>query len=469
MGNEKKNDLTVKYDYVWDRLDEAGRRAVMEMGEDYKHFLDASKTERLCTEEIVRRAEAHGFRELTSLSTVKPGDKVYSVNRGKGAMLAVIGSEPIVSGMHIVGSHIDSPRLDLKQNPVYEDSGMTLLKTHYYGGIRKYQWLARPLALHGVVFCGDGRKVEVHVGDQEGDPVFFISDLPPHLSAEQDKTALGTAVAGENLSPVAGTLPEGTADDSERAERFKQGVLKMLNEKYGIVEEDFVSAELELVPAGKAYDVGFDRGAVASYGHDDRVCAYAAMEALFACGQVRRTAVALFVDKEEIGSMGSTGMQSHYFVNTVGELIERQSGVCGALDTARAMAASSMLSSDVCVAFDPNYPSVSEQRNNAMLGKGVTLVKYTGSRGKAGANDAHAEFVGEIRRMLNQAGVVWQTSEIGKVDAGGGGTIAYILSNYNMDVLDIGVPVLAMHAPCEVVSKADVYMTSRAYSAFFGS
>ena len=464
MSSKKGADFAVKYSFAWDRLDAAERSAVMDMGEDYKRFLDASKTERLCAEEIVRRARERGFTELSGRPVLKPGDRIYSVNRGKNVILAVIGEEPIVSGMHIVGSQIDSPRLDVKQNPVYEDGGMALFKTHYYGGIRKYQWLARPLALHGVVFLGDGSKVEVHVGDSDGDPVFFISDLPPHLSAEQDKLVLGSAIAGESLNPIAGTLPSG---EEEAAERFKRGILELLHEKYGIVEEDFVSAELEFVPAGRAHDVGLDRGAIAAYGHDGRVCAYAAMDAIFACGKVSKTAVALFVDKEEIGSVGNTGMQSRYFVNTVGEMIERQSGTCGALDAVRSLASSTMLSSDVCTAFDPNYPSVSEQRNNAFLGKGVALIKYTGVRGKSGANDAHAEFVGEIRRMLNSAGVVWQTSELGKVDAGGGGTIAYILANYDMDVLDIGVPVLAMHAPYEVVSKADVYMTRKAYSAFF--
>ena len=459
-----EENLTVKYGLVWDTLDEAQKSAVMAMGEDYKQFMDASKTERTCTQEIVRRAQARGFVDLNTVDSLKPGDKVYSVGRGKNVVLAVIGEEEVAAGVRIVGSHIDSPRLDIKQNPLYESDGMALLKTHYYGGIRKYQWVARPLALYGVVILRDGSKVELAIGDEPGDPVFYISDLLPHLAADQNKKTLAEGIAGEDLNAMAGSLPLG---DEKAEQRFKKQVLTLLHEKYGIVEEDFVSAELELVPAGKARDVGFDRGSVAAYGHDDRVCAYTSMAALFEIEHCAKTSVALFVDKEEVGSNGNTGMHSRYFANVLGTMIELQRGVCSGFEIDRAMARSALLSSDVAAAFDPNYPSVSDPRNNAYLGKGVTLVKYTGSRGKGGSNDANAEFIGWVRRVFNEAGIVWQTSELGKVDQGGGGTIAYILANADMDVIDVGVPVLSMHAPVEIVSKADVYMTAQGYKAFY--
>ena len=457
--------LHVQYGPVWDRIDPEQRREVMAMGEDYKRFLNAGKTERLCTREIVRRAEAQGFTDLDRADSLKPGDKVYSVNRGKNVVLAVIGSAPVAAGLSIVGSHIDSPRLDLKQNPLYEDGGMALLKTHYYGGIHKYQWLARPLALYGVVVRGDGSTVEIDIGDDPGDPVFLISDLLPHLSDDYRKKPLAQAVTGEDLHAIAGTLPRG----GDVREQVKQNVLQLLHEKYGIVEEDFISAELELVPAGEARDVGFDRGAVASYGNDDRSCAYASLDAILSARPGQKTAVALFMDKEEVGSVGATGMQSKYFTNTVGRMIQLQQGTCTGFDVDRALSRSGMLSADVAAAYDPKYASVSDPCNSAYLGRGTAIVKYTGHRGKSRASDASAEFLGEVRQVLNQAGVIWQTSEMGKVDQGGGGTIAYILANHDMDVLDVGVPVLAMHAPYEVISKADLYMAARAYRAFYES
>jgi len=460
----QKNELTVKYGLVWDALDEAQRAEVMAMGEDYKAFMDASKTERVCADEIVRRAKEAGFVDLNTVTELKAGDKVYSLARGKNVTLAVIGKEEVAKGVNIVGSHIDSPRLDLKQNPLYEDGGMALIKTHYYGGVRKYQWVALPLALYGVVVLADGSMINVSVGDDENDPVFYISDLLPHLAADQNKRTLAEGVAGEELNAIVGTLPMG---EEKEEVRFKKNVLKMLNEKYGMVEEDFVSAELELVPAGKARDVGFDRGSIAAHGHDDRVCAYTSMQALFETTECEKTAVALFVDKEEVGSNGNTGMHSRYFANVIGTMIELQRGSCNGFDIDRAMAKSALLSSDVAAAFDPNYPSVADPRNTSYLGKGVTIVKYTGSRGKGGCNDANAEFVGKVRKIMNDAGVIWQTSELGKVDQGGGGTIAFILANADMDVVDIGVPVLSMHAPFEVISKADLYMTAKAYKAFY--
>ena len=460
------DNLTVKYGYVWDALNEEQRAEVMTMGEDYKAFMDASKTERTCTNELVKRAEAAGFVNLDTVTELKAGDKVYSVARGKNVTMAVIGTEEVAKGVNIVGSHIDSPRLDLKQNPLYEAEGMALLKTHYYGGVRKYQWVARPLALYGVVIKADGTSVEINIGDEENDPIFYISDLLPHLAADQNKKTLAEGIGGEDLNAMIGSLPMG----DEKAEiRFKKNVLTLLNEKYGMVEEDFVSAELELVPAGKARDIGLDRGSIAAYGHDDRVCAYTSMQALFeVAGQpIKKTAIALFVDKEEVGSNGNTGMHSRYFANVLGTMIELQRGTCNGFDIDRCMAKSALLSSDVAAASDPNWPGVAEARNTAYLGKGVTIVKYTGSRGKGGCNDANAEFVGEVRKCLNDAGVVWQTSELGKVDQGGGGTIAFILANADMDVLDIGVPVLSMHAPFEVISKADLYSTAQAYRAFY--
>lgn len=460
----EKPGLSVRYGLVWDSLNDEQRAAVMEVGEDYKRFMDASKTERLCAREIVRRAQQQGFSELQSKKSLKPGDKVYSVNRGKSVMLAVIGRQNVAQGLSIVGSHIDSPRLDLKQNPLYEDGSMALLKTHYYGGVRKYQWVARPLALCGAVVLRDGSIAEIEVGSAPGDPVFYISDLLPHLSADQNKKTLAEGITGEDLNAVAGTLPGAETD-----RRFATGVLRLLNEKYGMTEEDFVSAELELVPAENARDVGFDRSCVAAYGHDDRVCAYTSMQALFDVQECEKTAVALFVDKEEVGSMGNTGMHSRYFANVVGQMIRLQEGACSGFDVDLALAKSALLSSDVAAALDPNYPTVADPRNAAVLGKGVTLVKYTGSRGKSGSNDASAEFIGRVRRCFGEAGVVWQTGELGKVDQGGGGTIAYILANCDMDVLDVGVPVLSMHAPFELVSKADVYMTIRAYRAFYKS
>ena len=461
MGNEK---LSVKYDFVWDVINDAQKAEIMAMGEDYKAFMDASKTERTCTDEIVRRAKEAGYVDINTVTKLEKGDKVYSTNRGKNVVLAVIGEEPVANGVNIVGSHIDSPRLDLKQNPLIEKGGMAMFKTHYYGGVRKYQWVARPLALYGVVIMANGEKVEIAIGDDEGDPIFYISDLLPHLAADQNKKTLAEGVGGEDLNPICGTLPVG---DEKDANRFKMGVLQLLNEKYGIVEEDFTSAELELVPAGKARDVGFDRGSIAAYGHDDRVCAYTSLAALFAIKECKKTAIALMVDKEEVGSNGSTGMHSKYFANLIGTMIELQKGSCSGFDVDKALAKSALLSSDVAAAFDPNHPNVAEANNTSYLGKGVTLIKYTGRGGKGGSNDANAEFIGEVRKCLNDAGVIWQTSELGKVDQGGGGTIAYILANADMDVIDVGVPVLSMHAPFEVVSKADVYMTAKGYEAFY--
>lgn len=470
MDNNGK--LFYKKHYIWEKLSSGEKDEVFKLGADYRAFMDASKTERLSVKEIVKRAEAEGFVNLEGKKEVKPGDRLYFVNKGKNAVLAVIGKESVEKGMNIVGSHIDSPRLDLKQNPLYEKHGVSLLKTHYYGGIKKYQWVTIPLAIYGTVVKANGETVEVAVGDDENDPVFYITDLLPHLAKEQEGKKLSEAIEGESLNVIIGSLPAeggaGDEDDEKDGKRFKLNVLKILNEKYGMIEEDFQTAELEIVPAGKARDVGLDRGMVLAYGHDDRVCAYASLKAILESENPDKTAVALFADKEEIGSVGNTGMHSSFFSNVTAELIEMQSsGNYCELSLKRALAGSSMLSSDVAAGVDPTYSDVSEIQNAALMGKGTALIKYTGSKGKSGANDANAEYIGRLRKLFNENGVIWQTAELGKVDQGGGGTIAYIMAKYNMDVVDIGVPVLSMHAPYEVISKTDLYMTYKAYKTFY--
>jgi aspartyl aminopeptidase len=456
-------ELLYKKNFIWEKIGVEEREKVFELGEDYKSFIDASKTERLSIKEIIRRAEQQGFKPLDEFNELKPGDKVYYVNKRKSAVLAVIGKEKIENGMNIVGSHVDSPRIDLKQNPLYEEHGLSLLKTHYYGGIRKYQWVALPLALYGTIVKADGETIDISIGDDEKDPVFYITDLLPHLAKEQNDKKLSEAIEGEALNVIIGSLPAEGKDDEKR---FKLNVLKILNEKYGMIEEDFQTAEIEIVPAGRSRDVGIDRGMISAYGHDDRVCAYTSLKAIFEIEDNNRTAVALFADKEEVGSMGNTGMHSEFFNNMVGEMILLQ-GNSDMLSLKRALANSSMLSSDVAAGVDPTYPKVTEIQNAAVMGQGVVMVKYTGSRGKSGANDASAEYIGKIRKIFNESNIMWQSAELGKVDQGGGGTIAYIMANLNMDVVDLGVPVLSMHAPFELVSKTDVYMTYKAYKAFY--
>ncbi|WP_416197639.1 MAG: aminopeptidase [Sporanaerobacter sp.] len=475
MTNKKdakqlKENLTFEFKNVWDALSAEEEKELFEVNEDYKKFLDDGKTEREATKDIIRRAEAKGFKSLDEIMNsnkkLAPGMKVYANNKNKGVALFIIGKEDISAGMNIVGSHIDSPRLDLKQNPLYEDSDMAYLKTHYYGGIRKYQWVSLPLALHGVIIKNNGEKVDIVIGEDENDPVFFISDLLPHLAKDQGSKKLDEAIAGEGLNIIIGSIPY-TSDDIDS--KVKLNVLKILNDKYGITEEDFTTAEIEAVPAGKAKDLGIDRGLVLSYGHDDRVCAYTSLRAILEVENPERTAVGLFVDKEEIGSVGNTGMHSRFFEDTVAEIVYLLDENANNIKIRRALANSRVLSSDVAAGYDPNYADAFEKRNSAYLGKGIALVKYTGSRGKGGSNDANAEYIGDIRRIFNEANVMWQTAELGKVDQGGGGTIAYILANYGMEVVDCGVPVLSMHAPYEAVSKADVYMTYRGYKAFYNA
>ena len=450
---------------AWNTYDEAKKQEVFAFSEDYKRFISVCKTERECVAETIRMAEAKGYRNLDTLvasnTPLKPGDKVYANNMGKTIALFVIGSEPLEAGMKILGAHVDSPRLDIKQNPLYEDHDLALLDTHYYGGVKKYQWVTLPLALHGVVVLKDGTKVEVVIGEKEEDPVVGVSDLLIHLSADQLKKSGSEVVEGEDLNILVGSMPL----DKEGSDQVKAMVLDILRKEYGFAEEDFLSAELEAVPAGKARDYGIDRSMIMGYGHDDRVCAYTSLMAMLELETCDKTCVSLLVDKEEVGSIGATGMQSKFFENSVAEVMN----LCGnysELGVRRALKNSKMLSSDVSAAYDPNYASVNEMKNTAFFGKGIVFNKYTGSRGKGGCNDANAEFIAELRQIMEKEGVVFQTAELGKVDQGGGGTIAYILAQYNMEVIDCGVAVQNMHAPWEVVSKADVYETKQGYVAF---
>lgn len=429
---------------------------IFDYAKGYIDFLNKSKTERLSTQYAIAAAEKHGFVPYHSVSTLKQGDKVYFVNREKAIILAIIGKD-LNDGINLVGAHIDSPRLDLKQNPLFEDTKLGYLKTHYYGGIKKYQWTAIPLAIYGIIYTKNGTKVEIAIGDKPDDPVFTVTDLLPHLSDSQANKKVKEAIAGEKLNVLCGSIPF----DAETKDAVKLNLLKLLNEQYGIVEEDFICGELEIVPAFNAKDVGFDRSLVGGYGQDDRVCAYTALTAILNAEPSDKTAMCYLVDKEEIGSMGNTGAQSRFFEHVVYDICK----MTGA-DRLISVRKSACLSADVGAALDPIYPEVSEKRNSAYLNRGVLLTKYTGARGKSGANDAHAEFVHGVRKVLDEAGIVWQTGELGQVDEGGGGTIAQFMANLNMDVLDAGVPLLSMHSPFEIASKADIYMTYLCYKAF---
>ena len=429
--------------------------------EDYRVFLSKSKTERLATRNAVELAIAHGYKRLDSVASLKPGDKVYDVNRDKNVVLFVIGTEKITNGINILGAHIDSPRIDLKQNPLYESTSFALLDTHYYGGIKKYQWVARPLSLIGVIYKKDGSVVEVNIGDNPNDPVFGISDLLIHLSQEQLTKPAAKVIEGENLDVTLGSLALTEGENKD----VKSNVLRILKEKYGVEEDDFVSAEIEVVPQGEAKDYGIDKSMIAGYGHDDRVCAYTSLRAILDVENPKRTSCCILVDKEEIGSVGATGAQSRYFENVIAELMEKN-GEYSELNLRRCLTNSKMLSSDVSAGVDPLFLSVNELKNSAYLNKGIVFNKYTGSRGKSGCNDASPKFIAEIRNVLDEEGIYYQTSELGRVDLGGGGTIAYILANLNMDVIDAGIAVLNMHAPMEIVSKIDVYEAYRAYKAF---
>ncbi|MGL4913097.1 MAG: aminopeptidase [Romboutsia sp.] len=438
---------------------------VMKYSKEYMNFLDSGKTERTSALEVIRLAKESGYisiDEAISKGNVEPGDKIYANNKDKSVALFLIGDKPLEKGMRIVGGHLDVPRIDLKANPLYQEANLGFFKTHYYGGIKKYQWTALPLALHGVVILNDGSKVDICIGEDEKDPVFCITDLLPHLSADQMQKKLSDGITGEGLNLLIGHMPL----EGEEKEAIEANILKILNEKYNMIEEDFLSAEIEIVPAGKARDLGLDRSMVLAYGHDDRVCSYAGVKAILDSESVEYTGVALCVDKEEVGSQGNTGMHSKFFENTVAELIALQENYCE-LKLKRAMSNSKVLSADVAAGYDPNFADAYEKRNSAYLGRGVVVSKYTGSRGKGGCNDANAEFTAEIRRIFNKADIVWQTAELGKVDQGGGGTIAYILANYGAEVIDCGVGVLNMHAPNEIVSKVDIYEMYKGYKAFY--
>ena len=458
-GEELRKALSYDRKNGYDRLLPGEQEAMEEYCAGYKEFLDAGKTERECVDRAVALAEAAGFRAYARGMELKPGDKVYRVNRGKSVMLAVMGKESLAEGVHIAAAHIDSPRLDLKQNPLYEADELAYCKTHYYGGIRKYQWVTIPLELHGVVALKSGQVVRVSVGNGEGDPLFTIDDLLPHLGVEQSKKPLGEAIPGESLNILVGSRP--LADD-EGKDRVKLTVLELLNRKYGIVEEDFISAELCAVPAFRACDIGFDRSMIGAYGHDDRVCAYACLAAILQLSAPERTAVCVLADKEEIGSEGVTGMKSAAFDTFMEDLCAGQD-----VPVRACYEKSFCLSADVTAAYDPNFADVYEKRNSAFVNYGIGLCKYTGARGKSGASDASAELVARVRRVLDEAGVVWQMAELGKVDAGGGGTVAMFMAERNIDTLDAGVPVLSMHSPFETVGKLDCYMTFKGMKAIY--
>ena len=452
---------------AWKGYDETKSAKVDALAKDYMDFLDNGKTERECVDTIVNQIEAAGYRELPELmkegKKLSAGDKVYAVWMNKTVVMFQIGTKPMTEGLNILGAHIDSPRLDIKQNPLYEDSDFALLDTHYYGGIKKYQWVTLPLALHGVVAKKDGSIVEINIGENEDDPVFFISDLLIHLSADQMSKKASEVVGGEDLDIILCGRPL----QGEEKEPVKALLLKILKERYDIEENDMLSAEIEAVPAGKTRDFGLDRSMLLGYGHDDRVCAYASLEAILTLPAVPRyTCCCLLADKEEIGSVGATGMRAHYFENAMAELIALTTPAYSELTLRRALRACRMLSCDVSAGFDPLYASAFEKKNAALMGHGVCYNKFTGSRGKSGSNDANAEFIGRLRKIMDDNNVTWQTAELGKVDVGGGGTIAYICAKYGMNVIDCGIPVLSMHAPWEVISKVDLWEEYKCYCAF---
>ena len=453
---ELKEKLFYKKASVYEKATDESIDKAYDFAKDYMKYLDDAKTEREAVDAAIIIAEAAGFKPYTIGQKLSVGDKYYYNNRGKNLFLFTVGSEDLENGIRISAAHIDSPRIDLKQVPLYEDEGMSFFKTHYYGGIRKYQWLALPLAIHGVVIKADGTSVNVVIGEDESDPVLYINDLLPHLSHGMDTKPLGSAIDGEKLNVLVGSRPYGDEDNA-----IKLNTMRILNEKYGIVEEDFLTAELSIVPAQKARDVGLDRSLIGAYGHDDRVCAYPALKAIIDSADSKHTLMCILADKEETGSDGNTGMQCDFMM----DLIDEISLAMGA-NPRVVRANSKCLSADVSAAYDPNFAEVFEKRNSALLSCGVVLTKYTGSRGKGGTNDAHAEFVGFVRRAMAEYGVIWQSGELGRVDVGGGGTVAKFISKHNIDVVDLGVPVIAMHSPFEVISKVDLYESYKAFCAF---
>ncbi len=463
-NKELFDELSYKRKNVYEVINEDEIKEMNSLCNDYRKFLDIGKTERECVEYTIELAKKNGFVDIQSKTSLKAGDKVYIVNRDKGIMLVVIGSEDIENGINIVGAHVDSPRIDLKQNPLYESDDMALLKTHYYGGIKKYQWTTIPLSMHGVVYTKEGKKINISIGEKDDEPVFCITDLLPHLAVKQMSKKMTEGIEGENLNVLVGGVP---VNDKDVSEKVKFTVLKYLNDKYGMCERDFQTAEIEMVPAFKARNIGFDESFIGAYGQDDRVCAFTAIKSIFDINIPKKSAVALLVDKEEIGSMGNTGMQSAFFEMSVAHIIEMIKGDCSLISLNKTISNSACLSSDVNAAVDPTYEYVSEKKNASFCNGGVVFTKFTGARGKSGSSDASAEFVSQIARIMDEKGIVWQTGELGKVDEGGGGTIAQYMANLNMEVIDAGVPVLCMHAPYEVTAKADVYIAYRAYMAFY--
>ncbi|MGP1437712.1 MAG: aminopeptidase [Treponema sp.] len=466
-------DLCYKPKSAWEGLNDSEMEKLHAFANDYLNFLNHGKTERECTKQIIEQAEAHGFKSLSEVlkkGSLKQGTKVYLNNKDKSVVMMVLGKD-MTNGMNIIGAHIDSPRLDVRQNPLFEEAGVAFLKTHYYGGVKKYQWTTIPLAIHGVIFDKSGKKIEICIGEDENDPVFFINDLLIHLSKKQLQETMAEAISGEQLNVVIGHMKVDSDDkksdrDKKKDNIIKENVLRLLNEKYGIVEEDFRVAELEIVPAGKARSVGIDGSMIAAHGHDDRICAYTTLRAILEIEKPVVTAVAIFADKEEIGSVGNTGMQAYYFENMVADLLATKEGYSD-IHVRHALANSKMLSADVSAGFDPAFPSVFEKMNAAYMGNGICINKYTGSGGKSGSNDANPEFLQEVREIFDHNKIVWQTAELGMIDVGGGGTIAYILAKYGTEVVDCGVPVLSMHGPYELASKADLYMAYKAYRAFY--
>lgn len=463
MMEELKEKLFKNNNSGWENVNAEKREKIEEISNKYMNFLNKAKTEREFIKEARKLADINGYKDIMEYQTLKPGDKIYFVNREKSMYLAIIGEKPIEEGMHIIGSHVDSPRLDLKPNPLYEDTGLAYFKTHYYGGIKKYQWTTIPLSMHGVIIKTSGEKLEINIGENENDPIFTITDLLPHLAQEQMEKKLKNGIDGEDLNLLIGSIPYG---DKQGSDRIKLNILNLLNQKYGITEEDLTSAEIELVPAFRARTLGLDGSMIAAYGQDDKVCAYTSLQAMMDVTSVQKTAVCILSDKEEIGSMGNTGMESNMFDFFISEILNKL-GVNKPNLLDRVFCFSKMLSSDVDAGYDPIYASVSDKHNAGFLGKGISLNKYTGARGKSGASDANAEYVAWVRNILEKNNIRYQVAELGRVDVGGGGTIAYIIANKGADVIDCGVPVLSMHAPYEVTSKYDVYSAYKTYKAFW--
>ena len=462
MGENLKEQLFNKKENGWNSLNEEERKEVFRVSKNYMDFLNVSKTEREFIKNARKVANENGYKDIMEFDTLKPGDKIYFVNREKSMYLAIIGEETIENGLHIIGSHVDSPRLDLKPNPLCEDTGLAYFKTHYYGGIKKYQWTTIPLSMHGVIVKTNGEKVEINIGEKDDDPIFTITDLLPHLAQDQMEKKLKNGVEGEDLRLLVGSIPY----DNKISEGIKLNILKILNDKYGITEVDLTSSEIELVPSFRAKSLGFDESMVAAYGQDDKICAYTSFAAMRELNNVKNTAICILSDNEEIGSIGNTGMETHMFDFFISEILNKL-GINRPNLLDKVFCFSKMLSSDVDAGFDPIYASVSDKDNAGFLGKGISLNKYTGARGKSGASDANAEYVAWVRNVLEKNNIKYQIAELGKVDIGGGGTIAYILANKGADVIDCGVPVLSMHAPYEVTSKFDIYSAYKTYKAFW--